>query len=256
MSKAQLDLAVAAIRAGRSPAPPPDRVFVGDGDFRAIGAEFLGYFVEVGGLTPQARVLDVGCGIGRMAAALAPYLGPTGSYLGIDPVPDGIAWCRAAFAAHPNFAFEHLDVENELYNPGGSVSPETMRLPADDRSVDFVILTSVLTHLRTAEAAHTLSEVGRVLAPGGRLFATAYLFEGARPPAPADPFPAHLRFSEPSAEDAERWHVADLPPLAAVAFRAEPFLTRAAGALGRPVELRPGRWRGGPGPWFQDLVLA
>ncbi|HUG60478.1 MAG TPA: hypothetical protein VMP03_01460, partial [Methylomirabilota bacterium] len=70
----RLQAALATIDAGDVPRPPPEAVFVGDGDFLAIGAEYLRYFVEVGGLAPSARVLDIGCGIGRMAAALLPYL--------------------------------------------------------------------------------------------------------------------------------------------------------------------------------------
>lgn len=34
------------------PVPPQEDVFVGDGDYRAIGAEFLGHFVRMGGLHP------------------------------------------------------------------------------------------------------------------------------------------------------------------------------------------------------------
>jgi protein-L-isoaspartate O-methyltransferase len=52
------------------PAPAPESVFVGDGDYRAIGAEYLGHFVRLGGLKPSDRVLDIGCGIGRMAVPL------------------------------------------------------------------------------------------------------------------------------------------------------------------------------------------
>ncbi len=60
------------------PAPPADTVFVGDGDYRAIGAEFLRHVVEIGGLAPDARVLDVGCGIGRLAVPLTQYLDQSG----------------------------------------------------------------------------------------------------------------------------------------------------------------------------------
>jgi SAM-dependent methyltransferase len=47
--------------------PPHSKIFVGAGDYVKIGMEFLGYFVNLGRLKPKDRVLDVGCGSGRMA---------------------------------------------------------------------------------------------------------------------------------------------------------------------------------------------
>ncbi|MBV9747369.1 MAG: hypothetical protein JO157_01020, partial [Acetobacteraceae bacterium] len=48
------------------PAPPPPLMLCGDGDFRTIGAEFLGHFIHLADLRPHERVLDLGCGVGRM----------------------------------------------------------------------------------------------------------------------------------------------------------------------------------------------
>lgn len=42
--------------------------FVGLGDYKEIGDYFLERFVADGGLRPQHRVLDIGCGIGRSHA--------------------------------------------------------------------------------------------------------------------------------------------------------------------------------------------
>jgi hypothetical protein len=41
---------------------------IGEGDFDAVGQELLGYFRELAHLEPTERVLDIGCGLGRMAA--------------------------------------------------------------------------------------------------------------------------------------------------------------------------------------------
>src|SRR5689334_20530593 len=77
------------------PVPPKERNFVGDGDYKAIGIEFLRHFVRLGGLRSTDRVLDIGCGIGRMALPLTLWLDPAkGTYEGVDVVADGIAWCE------------------------------------------------------------------------------------------------------------------------------------------------------------------
>ena len=44
---------------------------------------------------PGERVLDIGCGIGRMARPLTPYLTPPGAYDGFDINADGIAQLQA-----------------------------------------------------------------------------------------------------------------------------------------------------------------
>jgi Methylase involved in ubiquinone/menaquinone biosynthesis len=91
------------------PAPPPENVFVGDGDYRAIGAEFLGHFVRLGGLKPSDRVLDIGCGIGRMAVPLTQYLDSDAVYEGIDPVGEGIAWCTKTISRGRGHRLVHED---------------------------------------------------------------------------------------------------------------------------------------------------
>jgi SAM-dependent methyltransferase len=155
---------------------PPRRLdFVGHSDFAATGDEFLGHFVALGGLQPSERVLDVGCGIGRMARPLAGYLSDEGSYEGFDVNRDGIAWCRRRYRRHPNFGFQVADIFNARYNRGGSQRADEYRFPYADDSFDFVLATSVFTHLLEADAANYVAECARVLAPGGRLLATFFL---------------------------------------------------------------------------------
>src|SRR5690349_1101666 len=81
------------VRGRQDPLVPPRRLqFVGAGDFAATGDEFLGHLVDLAGLEPTSDVVDIGCGIGRIARPLAGYL-TTGSYAGFDVDPRGIAWC-------------------------------------------------------------------------------------------------------------------------------------------------------------------
>src|SRR3954471_21980999 len=96
---------------------PPDSLnFVGGGSFKAVGEEFKGHFVKLGGLRPEHRVLDIGCGIGRMAIPLTQYLSAKGSYEGFDPVKLGIDWCQEKITPlYPNFRFQTVDVFNSFY---------------------------------------------------------------------------------------------------------------------------------------------
>lgn len=154
--------------------PPRSMNFVGDGNFEKTGDEFFGYFTSLGGLEPQHSVLEVGCGIGRMARPLAGYL--AGGYEGFDIVPAGIEWCRNNITArHPNFHFTLADIYNSQYNPGGRLHASDYRFPYGDARFDFAFLTSVFTHMTFAGTANYLRELARVLAPGGRCLATFFL---------------------------------------------------------------------------------
>src|SRR5690348_2908740 len=154
---------------GRRPELTPPRRLqqaVGDSDFVATGDEFGRLLDDLGVLAPSARVLDVGCGAGRIARVLAGRLTPPGSYDGFDVMGDAVAWCQRAYGAAglaAPFRFVHADIENALYNPAGVVQAEEYPFPYDDGAFDLVLATSVFTHLLTDTAAHYLAEAGRVL---------------------------------------------------------------------------------------------
>jgi ubiquinone/menaquinone biosynthesis C-methylase UbiE len=155
--------------------PPRWMNFVGDGDFEKTGDEFFGYFTRLGGLQPSQTVLEVGCGIGRMARPLTKYLNG-GSYEGLDIVPAGIRWCQANITArHPRFRFTLADIRNTAYNRKGILLASQYRFPYPDAHFDFAFLTSVFTHLLSADTDHYLSELCRVLRPGGKCLATFFL---------------------------------------------------------------------------------
>jgi ubiquinone/menaquinone biosynthesis C-methylase UbiE len=156
--------------------PPRSMIFVGDGDFEKIGEEFKNYFIELANLKPSDRVLDVGCGIGRMAIPLTNYLSNKSEYWGFDIVKKGIEWCQNRISPkYSNFHFLHSDVYNKHYNPNGKLQARTFHFPFDDDSFDFIFLTSVFTHMLPADLENYLSEISRVLKPESKCLITFFI---------------------------------------------------------------------------------
>jgi trans-aconitate 2-methyltransferase len=79
----------------------------------AMADEVLGLLV----LTGNERVLDIGCGDGRITAEIASRVS-TGSVLGIDPSRDMISFATSHFdkVAPPNLRFEVADARDLLFN--------------------------------------------------------------------------------------------------------------------------------------------
>lgn len=166
--------------------PSPDTLYaalpagaenlVGAGDFKQLGEIYLRYFIELGGLKRTDQVLDVGCGIGRMAIPLTGYLERTAHYEGFDTVQTGIDWCQQNITPLvKNFHFRRADLYNRFFNPTGRAQPSEYRFQYADESFDFVFLTSVFTHMPPDDMENYLAEVERVLKPGGRCFATYFI---------------------------------------------------------------------------------
>jgi SAM-dependent methyltransferase len=157
---------------------PPRRLIdgVGGGDFQKVGREFFKYFTEIGQVKPHQRILDVGCGCGRMAVPMIPFLSGEGAYYGFDIVRDAIKWASKHITSkYPRFHFELADIYNKVYNEGGKIAPLEFRFPYEDVFFDFTILTSVFTHMLADDMEHYLSEISRTLKPGGRCMISFFI---------------------------------------------------------------------------------
>jgi ubiquinone/menaquinone biosynthesis C-methylase UbiE len=156
--------------------PPRSLMSVGDGNFDQIGREFLGYFTTIGGLQPNERVLEIGCGIGRMAIPLTTYLNETGSYDGFDIARAEVEWCKKNITLRfANFNFQRIDVRNDQTNPKGKFQASSYQFPMAAGQYDFVFLTSVFTHMLIEDIENYLKEISRVLKTGGRTLASYFL---------------------------------------------------------------------------------
>lgn len=228
-------------------------MFMGTPDYVAVGDEFLGHFRALGRLEPHHRVLDAGCGIGRMARPLTGYLDDRGSYEGFDVDASGVAWCaRHLTPRFPRFRFTRVDVQNDRYNPKGRIAPSEFRFPYADGSFDFVFLTSVFTHMLPAHVDRYLAEASRVLAPGGRGFSTWFL----RNPE-SERLLAEGKARLPIPHEFDGCRVLDSAvPGDAIAIPEERML-RGLAAAGLALEtVRPGAWSGREEfLTFQDVVV-
>jgi SAM-dependent methyltransferase len=236
------------------PELPPLRMrFVGMGDFRGIGEELLNLLVHYGGLRRTDRVLDIGSGIGRVAIPLTRYLEPSARYDGFDVVKRGVDWCRRHITPrHPNFRFHLADVRSSEYRQRGAEASQ-FRFPFGDDWFDFAFATSLFTHLVFAETRQYLRESYRVLAPGGRLFATFFLLDDfARSRlASLDP-----RFRFPFADGVLRLANGE-NPAAGVAIEATAALDLIREAGFAAHEIHYGQWCERPGGvTFQDVVVC
>ena len=247
-----LDARDAALRR-RDPLTPPRRLgFVGSGDFRTAGDEFREQFVDVAGLRPDEDALDVGSGVGRVAVALTGWL--QGRYEGIDIVRRGIAWCQQAITPrYPNFNFQVADLYNRHYNPEGRFSASEYRFPFEDQSFDFVVLTSVFTHLLPADRDNYISEIARVLRPKGRCFGTFFLLDyEARRRVHDGREAVGFRF-----ERSGYWTNNQRIPEAAVAFEEADVREKFEGNGLQIIEVQYGAWSGrDDGVGWQDIVVA
>jgi SAM-dependent methyltransferase len=128
------------------------------------------------GLVPHDRILDIGCGNGRLTLPLVEALSSTGGYVGFDVSRAAIRYCRRRFGPErPDFEFHHIDVHNRVYNPGGAVVETQTRFPCADGVITLAVANSVFTHLPLETIRRYLHETRRVLAPGGRAAFTAFV---------------------------------------------------------------------------------
>jgi ubiquinone/menaquinone biosynthesis C-methylase UbiE len=127
-------------------------------------------------ISASSRVLDFGCGWGRMTRFLAREV-PDDRLFGADPSPDMIELCRESGAVGTFVEFDRQGA-----------------LPFDDGFFTHIYAYSVFTHLPLKQAQYWLSELARVSAPGAVLCLTV------------EP----LRFldfiAQPPPEPANAWH--------------------------------------------------
>ena len=119
------------------------------------GADIRQATVELARIEPGDRLLDVGCGTGDLTLAAKALAGPGGEVVGTDASPEMIdAARRKAARAGLKVTFQ-VDLVEKMSFP-------------DDR-FDVVLSSLMMHHLPDDLKRQGLSEIYRVLRPGGRL---------------------------------------------------------------------------------------
>ena len=166
---------------GRGPIPSLRLMFDGPRDYELFlkqGSETLGFYKSIAGMKPDDAILDIGCGIGRKTIPLLDYLNGDALYVGMDLDRRGIDWLlRNVTSRNQRFVFLQQDIYNKFYNPKGALIPGKLVLPFPNASFDMVVLWSVFTHMFPDDIAHYLSEIARVLKPGGTLASSYFLYD-------------------------------------------------------------------------------
>src|SRR5882724_1248484 len=116
---------------------------------------FRRMIADLAQLQPGEAVLDVGCGTGTLALVAKKRVGEMGRVCGIDPSSQLLVGARrkAKRAVLP------ID-----FQPGG-----IEQIPFSNQSFDVVLSTFMMHHLSDDLKRQGLSEIVRVLKPGGRL---------------------------------------------------------------------------------------
>lgn len=120
------------------------------GNFEAMGTIEFSLLLQEG-LQKEHRVIDVGCGSGRLAFQLKDFL--AGQYVGIDVVPDLLKYAQK-ICGRPDWKFYAA--------PG-------LTIPEPDDSADFICFFSVFTHLTQEDSYTYLADARRVIKRGGKI---------------------------------------------------------------------------------------
>src|SRR5690606_12337036 len=123
------------------------------GEWDRLRTELFGRRVELqallGLLDPDWVVGDLGCGTGQVSETLAPFVA---RIIAVDESPEMLDAARVRLAGRGNVELRRGELE---------------ALPIKEGALDAAVLFLVLPYL--AEPAAALTEVARVLRPGGRV---------------------------------------------------------------------------------------
>jgi SAM-dependent methyltransferase len=120
---------------------------------RSSAAESVGNLLELASISARDEILEIGCGVGRIAREIAPHCR---SWTGTDISANMLSHASARLEGLENTRLVHLK-----------------RVGLDhfaENSFDVVYATNMLAHLDEMDRWRYVQEAFRVLRPGGRIF--------------------------------------------------------------------------------------
>ena len=225
------------------------------------GAEQSTLLRTLANIGDSSHVLEVGCGLGRLAFALRRVLSD-GGYLGLDVVPEKIAFLRERMSpAYPGFRFEWMDVRSDFYHPSGTLEAAEVEFPCAEGWADAVVAMSVFTHLLPDAIERYLSEIARTLTPGGACLLSVFILDYYRPEnaRPAQFSGVPFDFDHAVAGTGGEMNTSDPTCSESMVAIRSSLLQELAERAGLRVarDPLPGMWSGSHAHWTtgQDLVL-
>ncbi|MEE8119042.1 MAG: class I SAM-dependent methyltransferase, partial [Gammaproteobacteria bacterium] len=224
------------------------------GSVRKTRMVFLDKIHSHGKLKPSDSVLEIGPGIGRFALPITQFLQPDGYFKGLEILPQAVKHCDYHIGSrYKNFEMFLVDVSNRMYNKSGKITAAEYRFPFESSEFDLVYLQSVFTHMMFPDVKNYISEISRVLKPGGRCIATYFLLnDDTRQLIDQGVSPRKFALKQD-----DSYSDNETKPEAAVAFEEE-LIRQIYGDLnleiGEPIEY--GSWRGIKSKMSQDILVA
>lgn len=181
------------------------------GQYREIGILESSALLTLG-LRPESDVVDVGCGSGRLAVALLPYL--KGRFTGTDILQRALDYAREKCARSDWVFLRTVDAV----------------IPIAPQSADYICFFSVFTHLLDEDIYRFLIEAKRVARPRAKIVFSYLDFA----------VPAHWAVFESTLANRD-------PNRALNKFISKPAIAKWAEKLGLTLE----KLYDGPEPWIQ-----
>lgn len=156
--------------------------WVGGSDPEAVGNACYSILERYITIDADSRLLDFGCGIGRVTLSVLNHTPTVGHITGFDIMPQVISFCDANIAtAFPRTSFEFIQGSNDHYDQfvaaaGATGAKNPVQLKTEFASTfSGAYAFSVFTHVEKADFQLLLKLVGGLLKPGGEFLFTSFL---------------------------------------------------------------------------------
>lgn len=166
--------------------PPPRLRYCGDrfknDEFFVRSADDEAARLVALGLNARSRVLEIGCGPGRLPIGILRAVGPIEEYRGVDLDRASIEWCRRTIhRKHPSFSFDVVKAQHDRYQPKGPIMDDAFRLPVSDGWFDFAYMHSVVANMVERDIRVYAKLLRNALKASGLLFLTAFVEDDVPP---------------------------------------------------------------------------